>query len=66
MVIEVVHELRVKKLGGVLIKLDFEKAYDRVNWSFLIKVLRRKRFDAGYIHKIEQLITGGQTMISIN
>jgi hypothetical protein len=29
--IEIIHELRVKKIGGVPLKLDFEKAYDRVN-----------------------------------
>ena len=64
--LQIVHDLKVEKLGGILLKLDFEKAYDRVNWSFLIEVLRRKGFDAGYIHKIEQLVSGGQTAISIN
>ena len=29
-------------------------------------MLRRKGFDAGYIHKIQQLVSGGQTAISIN
>lgn len=29
--IEIVHEPRSKKLGGILLKLDFDKAYDRVN-----------------------------------
>jgi mannosylglycoprotein endo-beta-mannosidase len=28
---EIVHELKFKRLGGILLKLDFEKAYDRVN-----------------------------------
>jgi hypothetical protein len=28
---EIVHELKVKKLGGLFLKLDFEKAYDRVS-----------------------------------
>jgi hypothetical protein len=28
---EIAHELRVKKLGGLLPKLDFEKSYDRIN-----------------------------------
>jgi hypothetical protein len=31
MVHEAVHELHTKKLNGVILKLDFEKAYDKVN-----------------------------------
>jgi hypothetical protein len=27
---EILHELRVKKLQGIILKLDFEKAYDKV------------------------------------
>lgn len=49
---EIVHKLRIKNLGGVLLKLDFMKAYDRVNWKFLRRVMPRKGFDAGYIHRI--------------
>ena len=29
--LEIVHELKRTKLRGILLKLDFEKAYDRVN-----------------------------------
>jgi hypothetical protein len=35
---EIIHELYRKKLDGVLLKLDFEKAYDKVKWSFLQKL----------------------------
>jgi hypothetical protein len=27
---EIIHELHKKKMDGVLLKLDFEKAYDKV------------------------------------
>jgi hypothetical protein len=32
---EIIHELKSKNLPAVLLKLDFEKAYDIVNWQFL-------------------------------
>jgi mannosylglycoprotein endo-beta-mannosidase len=41
---ETIHELHTKKLDGVLFKIDFEKAYDKVKWSFLQQTLRMKGF----------------------
>jgi hypothetical protein len=41
---ETVHELYFKKSNGVILKLDFEKAYDKVKWSFLRQTLRMKGF----------------------
>ena len=42
---ETIHELHKKRLDGVLLKLDFEKAYDKVNWHFLQQVMHMKGFD---------------------
>lgn len=36
---ETVHEMHRKKLNGVILKIDFEKAYDKVKWSFLQQTL---------------------------
>ena len=63
---EVVHELKSKNLPAVVLKLDFEKAYDRVSWAFLREVLTRKGFESGVIHRLMQLVTGGQTDFPIN
>lgn len=32
---ETVHQLEVTKKSGLLFKIDFEKAYDKVKWPFL-------------------------------
>lgn len=39
---------------NVAIKLDMAKAYDRVQWPFLIKVLRRMGFSATWISLIDR------------
>lgn len=41
---EVVEEARRKLVKGVIFKLDFEKAYDRVSSDFLDLVLKNKGF----------------------
>jgi hypothetical protein len=63
---EIAHELRVGKQEGLLLKLDFEKAYDRVNWDFLQEILLRKGFSARVVHRLLQLVKGGQTAINVN
>ena len=32
---ETIHELHRKKQDGVILKLDFEKAYDKLKWPFI-------------------------------
>ncbi|WVZ90567.1 hypothetical protein U9M48_036858 [Paspalum notatum var. saurae] len=41
---ETIHELHTKKQNGVILKIDFEKAYDKVRWDFLQQSLRMKGF----------------------
>jgi hypothetical protein len=63
---EILHELRIKKTKGVILKLDFEKAYGKVHWSFLFEVLKQKNFHAKWIEWTKQVVEGGSVGININ
>ena len=63
---EVLHELRVSKSSGVILKLDFEKAYDRVNWNFLEEVLQRKCFDDIWKQWINKAVRGRRVCVDMN
>ena len=41
---EVIDEIRKKGIGGLIFKVDFEKAYDSVDWSFLDVVMIKMGF----------------------
>jgi len=60
---ETVHELHRKNLSGVIFKIDFEKAYDKVKWNFLIQTLRMKGFSQKWI---KSFISGGSVAINVN
>lgn len=63
---EIVHEVRRRRTEGVFLKLDFQKAYDRLDWSFLRLVLERRGFDDRWCSWIMQLVRTGSTAININ
>ena len=42
---EIVHEVKLRRQRGEFLKLDFQKAYDHLDWSFLRQVLIRRGFD---------------------
>jgi hypothetical protein len=44
--------LKTSHSEGILLKLDFEKAYDRVQWPFLAEVMHRKNFPDRWIDAV--------------
>jgi hypothetical protein len=63
---EVVHILHKSKEGGVVIKLDYKKAYDRVNLDFLFEVLESRGFDEIWINWIRMLVKGRSVSVMAN
>jgi hypothetical protein len=61
-----IHELHRKKMDGISLKIDFEKAYDKVRWDFLQQALRMKGFDPKWCKWIQEFITRGSVGIRVN
>jgi hypothetical protein len=53
-------------MDGVLLKIDFEKAYDKVKWSFLQQGLRMKGFDQKLCDWIEKFVEKCSVGIKVN
>jgi mannosylglycoprotein endo-beta-mannosidase len=63
---ETIHELHHKKLDGMLFKIDFEKAYDKVKCSFLQRALRMKGFPNLWCEWVARFVQGGSVGIRVN
>jgi hypothetical protein len=63
---EIVHSLHKTKEPGVILKLDYEKAYDRVNLDFLLENLRLRGFSEKWIGWIKSVIFGGSVSVVVN
>ena len=63
---ETIHELHSKKLNGVPFKIDFRKAYDNVNYSFLLQTIRMKGFSEEWRALIQSFVVGCSLAIKLN
>ena len=63
---EVLNELHKKKKPGVLFKIDFEKAFDKIKWPFLYQILVQKGFPTEWIDMVMKIVTSGKVGIKVN
>jgi hypothetical protein len=63
---EVMHELQRSKARGLVLKINFEKAYDRVRWDFLEKVMQGRNFPNKWINWVMSTVKGGKVCINVN
>jgi len=63
---EVVHSLTSKKQAGMIMQLDISKAYDKVNWVYLKKMLIAFGFDHIWVRWVMALVTSSNFSILVN
>ena len=63
---EIIHEVHRSKDSEVILKLDYENAYDRVSWSFLEDMLKSRNFGPIWVSWIKQIVEGGSVCVRIN
>lgn len=63
---EILRETKFRKQQGIVLKLDFEKAYDKVYWQFLFHCLQRMNFSPLCLKWFNSIIRGGILCVKVN
>lgn len=64
---ELAYDLNKKSRGGnMIIKLDMEKAFDRLDWSFLFHVLVQFGFSSQLVKLVKMLVCHGRHSVMVN
>lgn len=63
---EILHDTKRKGRVGIILKLQFEKAYDNVHWGFLMKCLRMRDFCEKWCMWIESVLYNGIVAVRLN
>jgi hypothetical protein len=63
---EVLRENKFRKQQGVVLKIDFKKVYDKVNWEFMFDCCKQKGFSDNWMIWIRKVVTGGTLSVKVN
>ncbi|WOH08313.1 hypothetical protein DCAR_0727751 [Daucus carota subsp. sativus] len=66
LVSEIIGSMKKKKCQGIILKLDFEKAFDSVNWDFLLHLLHKFNFHGKWIKWIEVILKTSRISVLVN
>jgi hypothetical protein len=65
-VVELVHTCHKRRRPTIVLKLDFAKAFDTVNWEGLQSVLHARGFDQRWIGWMLDLLSSSKSAVLVN
>lgn len=63
---EVIQSLKAKSTRGLVLKLDFEKAFDTISWDFWFSLLKKFNFDDRWVSWIHIILQSTKTSVLVN
>ena len=63
---EVIDTWQKRKEKGIICKLDIEKAYDSINWKFLLKVLQKMGFGPKWVGWMWSCLSSAKFSVLVN
>ncbi|RVW45169.1 putative ribonuclease H protein [Vitis vinifera] len=63
---EVIDTWQKQKEKGIICKLDIEKAYDSINWKFLVKVLQKMGFGSKWVGWMWSCLSSAKFSVLVN
>jgi hypothetical protein len=63
---EVLHSVHQARKHGLVLKLDYQKAYDKVKWLFLMEILEKRGFGGKWLEWIRRILCRGSVGLTIN
>jgi hypothetical protein len=63
---EVLHSVHKSKGKGLVLKLDYEKAFDKVNLDFLAELLEKRGFGCTFRRMIHEITSKGSVGVKLN